>query len=51
MLSARNTPVLPVMSSQNCVWGHSKNLVMDSLIWLDDELALGPDYRLYLNKT
>ena len=24
---------------------------MDSLIWLDDELALGPDYRLYLNKT
>ena len=24
---------------------------MGGLIWLDDELALGPDYRLYLYKT
>ena len=24
---------------------------MDGLIWLDDELALGPYYRLHLNKT
>ena len=24
---------------------------MEGLIWLDYELALSPDYRLYLNKT
>ena len=32
-------------------FGHSKVHDTGGLIWLDDGLALGPDYRLYLNKT
>ena len=32
-------------------FGHGKVHDKGGLIWLDDGLAPGPDYRLYLNKT
>lgn len=32
-------------------WGEGRIMVNDTHIWLDGEIALGPDYRLYLTPS